>query len=92
MVDSPHCLFILLPVCRNVYMLGMSKRIYISHHTLHRASGSAPHVPGAEELERHRSSYEGYTGCPAYTGDMEWPGFLRQLERSDPGWSTRGLP
>jgi len=56
------------------------------------ASGSSPHVPSKDELEYHRSSYEGYPGCPAYVGELEWPGFIRQLERSDPGWSTRGLP
>jgi ribulose-5-phosphate 4-epimerase/fuculose-1-phosphate aldolase len=55
------------------------------------ASGSPPHVPGKEELEYHRSSYEGFPGCPAYVGDHEWPGFMRQLERIDPGWATRGL-
>jgi len=52
------------------------------------ASGSRPHVPDPKELKYHRSSYEGYPGCPAYSGDLEWPAFLRQLERADPGWSA----
>lgn len=56
------------------------------------ASGSPPHVPHKEELKYHRSSYEGFDGCPPYSGDLEWPGFMRQLERSDPGWTTRKLP
>ena len=56
------------------------------------ASGSPPHVPENGELDYHRSSYEGYRGCPAYEGKMEWPAFMRQLERSDPGWTMRGLP
>lgn len=55
------------------------------------ASGSPPHIPDKQELAYHRSSYEGYPGCPAYVGQLEWPGFMRQLERDDPGWTTRGL-
>ena len=28
------------------------------------ASGSPPHVPDKVELQYHRSSYEGFPGCP----------------------------
>ena len=50
------------------------------------ASGAPPHLPPPAELEFHRDSYEGYPGCPAYAGDLEWPGLRRQLERRSPGW------
>lgn len=43
-------------------------------------------IPSAEEIAYHQRSYEGYDGCPAYQGSLEWKGLLRSLYFDGLSW------